>query len=85
MFDCYDTVHAVLQVTAGVMSTLKVRDLSHYLSFLKNKLAWSHEYNVFAGLNLNVAKVLAKIFISFTFCYTKKKLCKTFVTFSSEF
>lgn len=29
MFDCYDTVHAVLQVTTGVMSTLKVRDLSH--------------------------------------------------------
>lgn len=26
MFDCYDTVHAVLQVTTGVMSTLKVRD-----------------------------------------------------------
>ncbi|KAK2882078.1 argininosuccinate lyase [Channa argus] len=24
MFDCYDTVHAVLQVTTGVMSTLKV-------------------------------------------------------------
>uniref|UniRef100_A0A4W6F2L7 Argininosuccinate lyase n=1 Tax=Lates calcarifer TaxID=8187 RepID=A0A4W6F2L7_LATCA len=28
MFDCYDTVHAVLQVTNGVMSTLQVRDLS---------------------------------------------------------
>uniref|UniRef100_A0A8C4GDS2 Argininosuccinate lyase n=1 Tax=Dicentrarchus labrax TaxID=13489 RepID=A0A8C4GDS2_DICLA len=28
MFDCYDTVHAVLQVTTGVMSTLKVRDLT---------------------------------------------------------
>lgn len=27
MFDCYDTVHAVLQVSAGVMSTLKVREL----------------------------------------------------------
>lgn len=27
MFDCYDTVHAVLQVAAGVMSTLKVREL----------------------------------------------------------
>lgn len=25
MFDCYDTVQAVLQVTTGVMSTLKVR------------------------------------------------------------
>ncbi|XP_077961376.1 argininosuccinate lyase isoform X2 [Gasterosteus aculeatus] len=24
MFDCYDTVHAVLQVTTGVMSTLKI-------------------------------------------------------------
>uniref|UniRef100_A0A7N8XFS3 Argininosuccinate lyase n=1 Tax=Mastacembelus armatus TaxID=205130 RepID=A0A7N8XFS3_9TELE len=24
MFDCYDTVHAVLQVTSGVMSTLKI-------------------------------------------------------------
>ncbi|XP_072231346.1 argininosuccinate lyase [Leuresthes tenuis] len=24
MFECYDTVHAVLQVTAGVMSTLKI-------------------------------------------------------------
>lgn len=31
MFDCYDTVHAVLQVTSGVMSTLKVRWLSHCL------------------------------------------------------
>lgn len=27
MFDCYDTVHAVLQVAAGVMSTLKVSQL----------------------------------------------------------
>lgn len=27
MFDCYDTIHAVLQVTTGVMSTLKVRVL----------------------------------------------------------
>lgn len=24
MFDCYDTIHAVLQVTTGVMSTLKI-------------------------------------------------------------
>uniref|UniRef100_A0A671W712 Argininosuccinate lyase n=1 Tax=Sparus aurata TaxID=8175 RepID=A0A671W712_SPAAU len=32
MFDCYDTVLAVLQVTTGVMSTLKVRDLSPALS-----------------------------------------------------
>lgn len=31
MFDCYDTVHAVLQVTAGVMSTLKVRDFRSLL------------------------------------------------------
>uniref|UniRef100_A0A8C9XAP1 Argininosuccinate lyase n=1 Tax=Sander lucioperca TaxID=283035 RepID=A0A8C9XAP1_SANLU len=28
MFDCYDTVHAVLQVATGVMSTLEVRDLT---------------------------------------------------------
>lgn len=27
MFDCYDTVYAVLQVTTGVMSTLEVRKL----------------------------------------------------------
>lgn len=25
MFDCYDTIHAVLQVATGVMSTLEVR------------------------------------------------------------
>uniref|UniRef100_A0A8C8FPQ9 Argininosuccinate lyase n=1 Tax=Oncorhynchus tshawytscha TaxID=74940 RepID=A0A8C8FPQ9_ONCTS len=28
MFDCFDTVHAVLQVTTGVVSTLKVRDIN---------------------------------------------------------
>lgn len=27
MFDCFDTVHAVLQVATGVMSTLKVRNV----------------------------------------------------------
>lgn len=36
MFDCYDTVHAVLQVTTGVMSTLQVRDF-HQLSVLKTR------------------------------------------------
>lgn len=25
MFECYDTIHAVLQVATGVMSTLEVR------------------------------------------------------------
>lgn len=28
MFDCYDTIHAVLQVATGVMSTLKVRNVA---------------------------------------------------------
>lgn len=27
MFDCYDTVHAVLQVATGVVSTLQVRNV----------------------------------------------------------
>lgn len=32
MFDCFDTVHAVLQVTTGVMSTLKVSAPSPHLT-----------------------------------------------------
>lgn len=38
MFDCYDTAHAVLQVTTGVMSTLKVRFKS--LSSFSWTLQW---------------------------------------------
>lgn len=35
MFDCYDTVHAVLQVATGVMSTLKVRNVFCSKGFYK--------------------------------------------------
>lgn len=46
MFDCYDTVHAVLQVATGVMSTLKVRNVFvvFYKDFIKQMLNLSSRY-----------------------------------------
>lgn len=53
MFDCYETVHAVLQVTTGVMSTLKVRGLIHCC--LKNTLlTGNHGYTVVADRNVKL-------------------------------
>lgn len=44
MFDCYDTVHAVLQVATGVMSTLKVRNVFVVKDFIKEMLNLNSRY-----------------------------------------
>lgn len=44
MFDCYDTVHAVLQVAAGVMSTLKINQSAMEAALSPDMLATDLAY-----------------------------------------
>lgn len=45
MFDCYDTIHAVLQVATGVMSTLEVRSERLLNVWNPGKLNWCHRFD----------------------------------------